>query len=676
MSVAISYLLIGIIALPVIVFLVLRPISRKPWRWPFAVVGVALFLLLIYPISLKPVQRDSGLDVEEFAETPVQFGGRLMPIDTVARTTLRILRGRESVPGPAGEKLEAVDWLLWNMAKPAEAAELPVFRIDHPEVISLFDLPEGEKYFSYAQLLPTLDGIDEIIGTLPEDSDDYTVYEEQLVKLLNGVQRYNRLVGSFHTGINRPDMDAIELMKIFRNWSEILRAAARNLARQQADAELSPEEQRFLQMLRTVMQTVQFLAEPQGRIAVVPPPDPEKATDETVAGERWKTIGGALLNAVQTGSTPDSVGYYADLILAYHEGDAGAFNAAVASLGEATADHAPQGRIQLEETFNRTSPFYAGSALYLAGLLLVFFGWFAALARREGFSEGFRQSAFWLLLLTFVLHSAALLARMIIMDRPAPVTNLYSSAVFIGWAACGLGLLLEQTYRNGFGNLIAAVVGFCTLIIAHGLDNTGDTMEAMRAVLDSNFWLSTHVVTITLGYTPMFVAGVLAIVYIVRGLFFKGFQPSAARTLVQMTYGLLAFALILTFIGTFLGGVWADQSWGRFWGWDPKENGALMIVLWVALIVHARVAGIVRERGLMNLTIVGAMITAWSWFGTNQLGIGLHSYGFTDAGHFWLMFFWTSQLVFIALGLVPAKYWRSADTLFRLAKTGDAGQKG
>jgi len=671
MALIISYLLIGMIALPVIVFLVLRPISRKPWRWPFAAVGAALFVLLLYPVSLKPVHRDSGLNVEEFAETPVQFDGRLMPIDTVARTSLRILRGRESVPGPGGEKLHAIDWLLWNMGKPAEAAELPVFRIDHPEVISLFDLPAGEKYFSYAQLLPTLDGINEIIGTLPENSDDYSVYQQQLVKLLNGVQRYNQLVGSFHTGINRTDIDAIELTKIYQNWNEILRAAARNLARQQANAELSPEEERFLRMLRTVMQTVQFLAEPQGRIAVVPPPDPAAATDETVAGERWKTLGGALLNTVQTGAIPDSVQYYADLILAYHGDDATAFNAAVASLRAATAAHAPQGRIQLEETFNRTAPFYAGSVLYLAGLLLIFFGWFAALARREGAGEGFRQSAFWLLLLTFILHSAALLARMIIMDRPAPVTNLYSSAVFIGWAACGLGLLLEQTYRNGFGNLIAATVGFCTLIIAHGLDNTGDTMEAMRAVLDSNFWLATHVVTITLGYTPIFVAGVLAIVYIVRGVFFPGFRRSAAQTLVQMTYGLLAFALILTFIGTFLGGVWADQSWGRFWGWDPKENGALMIVLWVALIVHARVAGIVRERGLMILTIVGAMITAWSWFGTNQLGIGLHSYGFTDSGHFWLMFFWTSQLLFILIALLPTKYWRSADTLFRFAKTKD-----
>jgi len=84
-----------------------------------------------------------------------------------------------------------------------------------------------------------------------------------------------------------------------------------------------------------------------------------------------------------------------------------------------------------------------------------------------------------------------------------------------------------------------------------------------------------------------------------------------------------------------------------------------MIVLWAALILHARIAGVARERGLMVLTLFGSMITAWSWFGTNQLGIGLHSYGFTDAGHFWLLVFWGSQLLLIGLALVPVRFWRS-----------------
>ena len=112
-------------------------------------------------------------------------------------------------------------------------------------------------------------------------------------------------------------------------------------------------------------------------------------------------------------------------------------------------------------------------------------------------------------------------------------------------------------------------------------------------------------------------------------------------------------------MGTVLGGIWADQSWGRFWGWDPKENGALIIVLWNALILHARMGGLVRERGIMNLAIVGNIVTAWSWFGVNMLGVGLHSYGFMGKAFWYLLGFVASQLVLIALGSLPLRYWQS-----------------
>ena len=91
-----------------------------------------------------------------------------------------------------------------------------------------------------------------------------------------------------------------------------------------------------------------------------------------------------------------------------------------------------------------------------------------------------------------------------------------------------------------------------------------------------------------------------------------------------MIYGVVCFATLFSFVGTVLGGIWADQSWGRFWGWDPKENGALLIVIWNALILHARWGGMVKQRGMAVLAVVGNIVTAWSWFGTNMLGVGLH----------------------------------------------------
>jgi cytochrome c-type biogenesis protein CcsB len=271
-------------------------------------------------------------------------------------------------------------------------------------------------------------------------------------------------------------------------------------------------------------------------------------------------------------------------------------------------------------------------------------------------------------LLAFAVHTFGLVFRMVLEGRP-PVTNLYSSAIFIGWGAAVLGIVLERIYRLGIGIIVASFAGFMTLFIAHNLALDGDTMEMLRAVLDTNFWLATHVVVVTLGYASTFFAGFLAILYIFLGLFTPLLRQSPTtgghghveigKALGKMVYGIICFAMLFSFVGTVLGGIWADQSWGRFWGWDPKENGALLIVIWNAMILHARWGGIVRERGLMIMAVVGNIITSFSWFGVNLLGIGLHSYGFTDSGFKWLMLFVGSQLAIIALGLLPVSLWRS-----------------
>src|SRR5206468_3762169 len=266
--------------------------------------------------------------------------------------------------------------------------------------------------------------------------------------------------------------------------------------------------------------------------------------------------------------------------------------------------------------------------------------------------------AYSLLIFAFLVHRAGLLTRMYLEGRP-PVTNLYSSAVFIGWAAVFLGIALERFYRNGIGSATASMVGFITLLIAHHLSMDGDTMEMMRAVLDTNGWLATHVVCVTLGYASTFLAGFLALTYILRGSLTSSLNRETARALLRMVYGIVCFATLFSFVGTILGGIWADQSWGRFWGWDPKENGALLIVLWNALILHARWGGLVRDRGFVNLAVCGNIVTSFSWFGVNMLNIGLHSYGFMDAAFKWLMIFIVSQVVIIGVGLLPAHLWRS-----------------
>ena len=177
-------------------------------------------------------------------------------------------------------------------------------------------------------------------------------------------------------------------------------------------------------------------------------------------------------------------------------------------------------------------------------------------------------------------------------------------------------------------------------------------MPSLVAVLDTNFWLATHVTAITLGYAAGLLAAAISHVWLLGKMFgFKRGNDAFFRTINRMVYGVLAFALVFSVVGTILGGIWANYSWGRFWGWDPKENGALLICLAQLFILHARLGGYVKAHGVHVLTIFQGGVVAFSWWGVNQLGVGLHSYGFTEGIMRNLVIFWAVEgLVVLASG--------------------------
>ncbi|MSU36468.1 MAG: hypothetical protein EXS36_15495 [Pedosphaera sp.] len=380
---------------------------------------------------------------------------------------------------------------------------------------------------------------------------------------------------------------------------------------------------------------------------VIPPQDPVRQP------ENWTRTGEALMSHIRGEPLPAAVSDYAAMVSAFRQGRGADFNQAVGRYHDRLQGAHSQEILKTsrEQFFNHLAPFYKAMVIYVAAFLLAVCYWF-------NFSEWARRSAFGLIGFGFLIHTLGLLFRMWLEGRP-PVTNLYSSAIFIGWGAIVLGMLLERFWRNSIGLVVASAIGFITLVIAHNLSLKEDTLQMMEAVLDTNFWLATHVVIVTLGYASTFVAGFLAMVYIVRGFFTKSLDVNTGRSLARMVYGIVCFATLFSFVGTVLGGIWADQSWGRFWGWDPKENGALIIVLWNAMILHARWGALVKDRGLMCMAIAGNIVTAWSWFGVNMLGIGLHSYGWMSGAFKWLALFVVSQLLLIAIGFLPPTLWRS-----------------
>jgi ABC-type transport system involved in cytochrome c biogenesis permease subunit len=584
---------------------------------------IALALALAWVVStLAPRGNPGPFDLGAFGRLPVLAGGRIKPLDTIARTGLLMLQGRQRAVAPNGKQVTPEEWLLDVFFIPDTADAYQVFRIDNPDLLSIFSLTradgDGGVRFSYRQMQAGLDELDRQAHLAePVENAERSAFQRAVVELRSHVEFYVRL----KFGLQAPGIADLA-------------------------AELSDSGRiRALHGAFESMDTFSSLrALPPGRA----PADP--------AG--WQSVGHSLLGAASPSDVDPHVLLYAALGNDWRGSQPAAFDAAVRSYREELVQRFPAAahRAGAEAFFNQAEPFITSLFLYVVAFLLAVISWLA-------WPEQLGRAAFRIMGLAFLVATFGILARMWLEGRP-PVTNLYSSALFIGWGSVALCLVLEQLHRNAVASAAGGMIGFGTLVIAHHLSLSGDTLEMMRAVLDSNFWLSTHVVTVTTGYASTFLAGFLAIIYIVRGLLTRSLDQRTADALSRMVYGIVCFATLFSFVGTMLGGIWADQSWGRFWGWDPKENGALLIVIWNAIILHCRWGGLVRQRGMMALAVFGNVVTAWSWFGTNMLGVGLHSYGFTDAAFYGLITFVASQLAIIGLALIPLGSWRS----FRGAK--------
>ncbi|MEM8495781.1 MAG: cytochrome c biogenesis protein CcsA, partial [Planctomycetota bacterium] len=380
------------------------------------------------------------------------------------------------------------------------------------------------------------------------------------------------------------------------------------------------------------------------------------AEDGQKTGEHWMSLPSAVDAVFRTGEAaelPVDAALLGSAIKAYDQGDAAGFASAVSALRGSQHQRFPslKSKAELETAFNAYGPFSKAAALYVAAGVAVLLSWI--------FAPGpLRRVALVMLLVALIVHTVALGVRVHLSGRP-PVTNLYGSAVFVGWGVVILGILLEPITRLGLGYVTAAIAGVTTLLVARGLDD-GDTMAVLQAVLDTNFWLATHVIVITLGYSAMFVAALIGAVYLLAGVYTQSLKKAKDRRAIEASiFGVTCFALLLSFVGTILGGIWADQSWGRFWGWDPKENGAMMIVLWGAVVIHARMAKMIAGPGLASLSVLGAVITLWSWFGTNMLGVGLHSYGFMDSAVMWMLVAVAILGGVASIALIPTRRWAS-----------------
>jgi ABC-type transport system involved in cytochrome c biogenesis permease subunit len=597
-------------------------------------------------MALMPGKPVDGFDLAAFGKIPVQAGGRVQPISSFARNQLMVVTGGRTsyrLNGDAKRSDPATHWLLRLLARDTDLYKSQFLRIDDPEIRQFFKLETRPEWWRYAydELAPRfseyaakMEQIDEKVEKkqkLTRSEEAFQAFSQNLM-IASNIQQ-GKLLGLFPDG-GKVDDPWTTLEKVDAALANEYLPKAKEGAMKRVREDLQENAEKYKSQLQK-MGEEKFMQWVGMR---------EQAESRRILGE---------LVYEARGSHSEAAKAFMKIVNAFRTNDPETFNAGVAEYLETHAGLPERvaTKVRYEAFLNKWDPFFTCQWLYVLVVVCAALSWLV-------YGAPLRSGAFALAIFTVAFHAVGLGIRMYIAGRP-PVTNLYSSAVFIGLGGLAMCLVLEVIYKNGLGSFVGGLLGFGTMLVARFLGSNGETLENLEAVLDTNFWLATHVTIVTLGYAATFMAGALGLAFIFSGMFTNVLRKDNGRELYRMMYGSVCFATLLSFVGTVLGGIWADESWGRFWGWDPKENGAVLIVLWNALALHARWAGMVQSRGFAVLCTMGIMVTIWSWFGTNQLGVGLHAYGFNKELATGCAVGWALTFLCACLGMVPKAYWAS-----------------
>lgn len=307
--------------------------------------------------------------------------------------------------------------------------------------------------------------------------------------------------------------------------------------------------------------------------------------------------------------------------------------------------------LSAELTYNRLNAFGRAWQLYLLGFLAL--ALFGRSPRKIWYGVGMGA-----IVLGFVGHTVGLGLRWQIAGR-APVSDMYESLVFMGWGAILIGLVLEFFSRKRYFGIAAALTGFLALAFAENLP-VDSSINPLVPVLANTSWLSIHVMTIMLSYSAFAIAMTMGHVV----LFMQFFQPGRTqqlRSLSGLLYKCLQVGVLFLAAGIAFGAIWANESWGRYWGWDPKETWSLITFFVYLIVIHARFAGWVSNFGLAVSSIAGFLAVVMTYYGVNfVLAAGLHSYGFSEGGMIWALAYFLFEMAVILGALIRYRSARAS----------------
>jgi cytochrome c-type biogenesis protein CcsB len=302
-------------------------------------------------------------------------------------------------------------------------------------------------------------------------------------------------------------------------------------------------------------------------------------------------------------------------------------------------------QLEIESGYNHLYPFYRAIWFYGAAFLLLLIA--------QGRSRGglLRGAGVAFASVGLLLHASGIVLRCLIAARP-PVTNMYESIIWVSFAVSLFGMIFFLRYRTAIYLLAALPVTLLALLLVHQMPIAmPSSIDPLVPVLRDNFWLTIHVLTITLSYAAFALA--MGFGHILLWRYAR--NPAQARADAPMhfwLYRVLQLGVLLLAAGTILGGVWANYSWGRFWGWDPKETWALIALLCYITTLHGRLAGWWTQFGLVVASVVCFLAVLMAWYGVNfVLGKGLHSYGFGIGGETYVATFVVLDLLFVGFAI-------------------------
>ncbi len=290
------------------------------------------------------------------------------------------------------------------------------------------------------------------------------------------------------------------------------------------------------------------------------------------------------------------------------------------------ASYANEDKINAEMHYNLFHPFRWASIFYILTAVVLLFLWITG--RQNGMLLA------WILVgIGFAIHTYGFGLRVYLTERP-PVSNMYETVVWVVFGSLIFSVILEAIYKFKFILLAGSIVASIGMIVADVAPAILDpSLQPLEPVLRSNYWLVVHVMTITISYSAFFLAftlGDIGLFYYLRG---EEQHKEKIKPIVLSIYRAIQIGVVFLGPGIILGGIWADYSWGRFWGWDPKETWALIVLLGYIAVLHGRLTGWVRDFGMVVSGVLTFSLVIMAWYGVNfVLGAGLHSYGFGAGG--------------------------------------------